>query len=105
MVGRAATLRVEEQPMTAASKPHLLTGRESSRLPDRLFRGSSGIFAIAIVVLLIAVAGLLAASSLQTWGTFGLGFLTGITWDPVAGIYGALPFIVGTIVTATLAMV
>ena len=90
--------------MTAASKPHLLSGRESSRLPDRLFRGSSGIFAIAVVVLLVAVAGLLLASSLQTWGTFGLGFLTGLTWDPVAGIYGALPFIVGTIVTATLAM-
>jgi phosphate transport system permease protein len=91
--------------MTASTKRHLLTGGESSRLPDRLFRGSSGIFAIAIVVLLIAVAGLLAASSLQTWATFGLGFLTGITWDPVAGIYGALPFVVGTIVTATLAMV
>jgi phosphate transport system permease protein len=91
--------------MTAANKPHLLTGRESSRVPDRLFRSGSAIFAVSIVLLLIAVAGLLAASSVQTWTTFGLGFLTGITWDPVAGIYGALPFVVGTLVTATLAMV
>jgi phosphate transport system permease protein len=53
----------------------------------------------------VAVAALLAISSLQAWGTFGAGFLTGVTWDPVAGIYGALPFIVGTLVTAAIAMV
>jgi phosphate transport system permease protein len=91
--------------MTAASERHSLTGRESSRIPDRLFRGTSGVFAISIVVLLVAVAALLAISSLETWGTFGAGFLTGVTWDPVAGIYGALPFIVGTLVTAAIAMV
>jgi phosphate transport system permease protein len=91
--------------MTATNKRHLLTGRESSRIPDRLFRGASGVFAVSIVILLIAVGGLLAVSSLQTWGTFGPGFLTGTTWDPVAGIYGALPFVVGTVVTATLALV
>jgi phosphate transport system permease protein len=90
--------------MAAISGRPSLTGQSSSRFPDRLFRTTSGLFAVTIVVLLVAVAVLLTASSLETWTTFGLGFLTGITWDPVAGIYGALPFIVGTIVTATLAM-
>jgi phosphate transport system permease protein len=91
--------------MTAASERHSITGGTSSRVPDRLFRGASGVFAISIVVLLVAIAALLAISSLQTWGTFGLGFLTGVNWDPVAGIYGALPFIAGTLVTASLAMI
>src|SRR6476619_3500174 len=91
--------------MTAAGKRHSLSGGESSRIPDRLFRGTSGVFAISIVVLCVAVAALLAISSLQTWGTFGVGFLTGVNWDPVAGIYGALPFIAGTLVTAAIAMV
>jgi phosphate transport system permease protein len=91
--------------MTAAGGRHSLTGRASSRIPDRLFRGTSGVFAISIVILLVAVAALLAISSLQTWGTFGAGFLTGVNWDPVAGIYGALPFIAGTLVTAAIAMV
>jgi phosphate transport system permease protein len=90
--------------MAAMSEPPSLTSRAGSRLPDRLFRGTSGAFAGSMVILLIAVAVLLTASSLETWRTFGVGFLSGITWDPVAGIYGALPFIVGTIVTATLAM-
>ena len=90
--------------MAATSERPSLASRAGSRLPDRLFRGTSGVFAGAIVILLIAVAVLLTASSLETWRTFGPGFLSGVTWDPVASIYGALPFIVGTIVTATLAM-
>jgi phosphate transport system permease protein len=90
--------------MAASGGRPSLTSRAGSRLPDRLFRGTSGVFAGSIVILLIAVAVLLTASSLETWTTFGPGFLGGISWDPVAGIYGALPFIVGTIVTAALAM-
>ena len=90
--------------MTATGERHSLRERGTSRLPDRLFRGTSGAFGVAIVVLLIAIGLLLAATSAETWGRFGIGFLTGTSWDPVAGIYGALPFIVGTIITATLAM-
>ena len=41
---------------------------------------------------------LLWLNSMLTWQTFGVAdFVTGTTWDPVAAIYGALPFIVGTI--------
>lgn len=35
---------------------------------------------------------------------FGLGFLVGMTWDPVAEIFGTLPTIVGTVVKAILAL-
>ena len=35
---------------------------------------------------------------------FGLSFLTGQTWDPIAGHYGALPFVFGTVVTSALAL-
>ena len=39
-----------------------------------------------------------------TWQTFGVAdFVTGTTWDPVAAVYGALPFIVGTILSSLLA--
>jgi phosphate transport system permease protein len=90
--------------MTASSPPSRLSQGTSSRLPDRVFAGVSSFFARAIVVILVAVGVLLAASSVETWQTFGLSFLTGTDWDPVQGIYGALPFIAGTLVTATLAM-
>lgn len=36
---------------------------------------------------------------------FGLGFLTGSTWDPNAGEFGALPFIGGTVVTSLISLV
>ncbi|MCQ9974297.1 phosphate ABC transporter permease subunit PstC, partial [Staphylococcus aureus] len=37
---------------------------------------------------------------------FGLlGFLGGSTWDPVAHIFGAWPFIVGTLITSVAALV
>jgi phosphate transport system permease protein len=36
---------------------------------------------------------------------FGWGFLTGRTWDPNAGEFGALPFIFGTVVTSAIALV
>jgi phosphate transport system permease protein len=79
--------------------------RGSGRFADRLFRGSTRIAAGVVVALLILIGLLLLANSRLTWETFGLGFITGMTWDPVAGIYGAFPFIVGTILAATIAVI
>lgn len=85
-----------------------LTARSSQgsgRLADRIFRGSSRLAALAVVALLVLIGLLLAWDSSLTWQTFGLSFIQGQTWDPVAGVYGALPFIVGTIAAATLAVI
>lgn len=77
----------------------------SGRLADRLFRGSSRFAAFVLVFLLIAIGVLLLANSRLTWETFGLSFITGLTWDPVASVYGALPFIVGTVLASLIAIV
>ena len=87
--------------LTLAARSRQGTGR----LADRLFRGSSRFAAIMLVVLLIAIGALLFANSRLTWETFGLSFITGMDWDPVAGIYGAMPFIVGTILASLLAII
>ena len=79
--------------------------RGSGRLADIVFRGSSRIAAGVVVALLILIGLLLFVNSRLTWQTFGLGFITGTEWDPVAGIYGAFPFIVGTILAATIAVI
>ena len=91
--------------MTAIGRPERLGTGSTSRLPDRLFRAGSGVSAVAVIVLLVAIGLMLLVSSGETWGTFGLSFVTGTDWDPVAGIYGALPFIVGTLITSLLALV
>jgi phosphate ABC transporter, permease protein PstC len=77
----------------------------SGRLADRIFRGSSGVAALVVVALLVVIGILLILNSALTWETFGLGFITGQSWDPVAAVYGALPFIVGTILAASLAVI
>jgi len=87
-------------PATAAAR----FGRAASRLPDRLFRSGSGILAWLTVGILALLAVLLVLNSGQVLGKFGISFLTGTTWDPIAGIYGALPFIVGTIASSLLAL-
>jgi len=74
-------------------------------VPDLLFRSASGVFAWVIVAVLGLLAVLLYLNSNEAFSKFGLSFLTGTTWDPIAGIYGALPFIVGTIASSFIAIV
>lgn len=92
--------------MTAVSQPGPALPARSSRLPDRLFRGSSRLFAFGVVGLLLLLIALLASSGSQAFEQFGIvGFLTGRTWDPVHDLYGALPYIVGTFVSSLIALV
>jgi phosphate transport system permease protein len=72
-------------------------------------------FGLTILAGLIAVVAIgfffwkTFAQTTQTWSTFGVwGFITGTVWNaqPITGnpVFGALPFIYGTAVTATIAM-
>jgi phosphate transport system permease protein len=91
--------------MSAQVDPRRLQGRRWSRLPDRLFSGGTAFVAIVVVAMLVAICVLLVTNSAETWQTFGLSFVTGTTWDPVAAVYGALPFIAGTIFSSAIALV
>jgi len=76
------------------------------KLADRLFRGSSGLAAFGIVGLLVAFTGMLVLGSAEALAHFGIvEFVTSTTWDPVAGVFGALPYIVGTLLSAAIALV
>jgi phosphate transport system permease protein len=79
--------------------------RGTSRVPDLLFRFGTRIFAFVVVGLLILLAVQLAVSGGEVFRTFGPSFITGTTWDPVAGVYGAMPYIVGTLGAALIAVV
>ena len=61
--------------------------------------------AIAIVVLLAALAVELAQGSSQSLSKFGLGFFTSSVWNPVTSVFGALPFVYGTILTSVIALI
>src|SRR5262249_51164027 len=64
--------------------------------------------AVLIILLAAALVAVLVWKSRLAMETLGLGFLIGTTWDPVNEpghhIFGALPFIWGTVATSVLAM-
>lgn len=62
-----------------------------------------GASALVILVVVLLVYQLWTASALPIH-KFGLSFLSGTTWDPNSGEFGALPFIYGTCVTSFLAL-
>ena len=60
--------------------------------------------AASILLVTVALVQQLYVNSTGALHKFGFGFLTGRTWDPVSGDFGALPFIYGTLVTSALAL-
>ena len=71
---------------------------------DLGFRVSTGAFALLVLVIVAAIGVVLTAESWLSIRRFGMGFWATTTWDPVAGDFGALPFIWGTLYSSILAL-
>lgn len=73
---------------------------------DPIFFGLILGAALLVIALVLAIAYELWQNSSLARQAFGFGFLTTATWDPNLGRqFGALPFIMGTLVTSLLAIV
>ncbi|HEX5553553.1 MAG TPA: phosphate ABC transporter permease subunit PstC [Chitinophagaceae bacterium] len=72
---------------------------------ERGFKRSLLLIALLVIVLLIAIFFTLVVGSLPTIKAFGFSFAYNRTWDPVAGQFGALPFLAGTLLISFLALV
>ena len=75
------------------------------KLGDSIFKGLVMAAAIAIVVLLAALAIELVQGSSQSLTKFGASFFITSVWNPVTSVFGALPFIYGTILTSVIALI
>src|SRR5437762_4230961 len=74
--------------------------------PDEIaFRIGTGVFALALIVVVLAVGAELAWQSRLSIREFGWQFWQTTIWDPVAGQFGARPFIWGTLYSSVLALV
>lgn len=73
-------------------------------MDDRGFRAGTGFFAFLIVLLVAGIAFELFRTSKLSIAKFGFHFWKTSTWDPVAGEFGALPFIWGTLYSSLLAL-
>src|SRR3954471_24375357 len=74
------------------------------RRKDFGFRIATGAFALVLVLIVCAIGFELTKQSLLSIRKFGFAFWRTDIWDPVAGEFGALPFIWGTLYSSILAL-
>jgi phosphate transport system permease protein len=72
---------------------------------DRFFRLGTGSFALVLILIVVGIAVILWQESILSIRAFGFKFWVTERWDPVAGDFGALPFIWGTLYSSILALV
>jgi phosphate transport system permease protein len=77
----------------------------ATRVVDSAFKYAMLACSISILAIVALVIFELAIQSRLSIAQFGFKFFTGENWDPVAGDFGALPFIYGTIVSSLLSLV
>ena len=68
------------------------------------FKRTLVISAIVMIIIAVGVFVTLLIQSLPSLKLLGIKYLWGTTWDPVSNVYGALPFLIGTILTSFLAL-
>jgi len=76
----------------------------SGRGGDVAFRVLLTVFGVAVIVLVAAIAFVLAGAAMPSIRRFGPAFLWTSRWDPVHNVFGALPFVFGTVASSALAL-
>jgi phosphate transport system permease protein len=73
--------------------------------PPDAYRALTALVALVVPLVLILIVAVLFQQAWPAIQHFGPGFLTSREWNPVRLDFGALPFIFGTVVTSSLALV
>ncbi len=78
--------------------------RPGTRPDEVMFRAGTGAFALVLVIGVLAIGFELYRQSRLSLQEFGWQFWQTDTWDPIAGQFGARPFIWGTLYSSVLAI-
>jgi phosphate transport system permease protein len=95
--------KVEKVDAAAHSRP--LQGASSGALADRAFHFAMLACGLSVLALVALIIYQLATKSAITWHAFGWKFFFASDWDPVNEVYGAWPFVYGTLVSSLLALI
>ena len=82
-----------------------LSRTRGGRGSDLVFRGLLTVFGASVIVLVAAIAFVLVGAAMPAIKRFGPAFLWTSRWDPVHNVFGALPFVFGTIASSALALI
>jgi phosphate transport system permease protein len=72
---------------------------------EKVFRQVLTIMGLIMIILVLGILLTLVVQSLPSIKSLGAGYLWSKVWDPVQDIYGALPFLVGTLISSFLALI
>jgi phosphate transport system permease protein len=97
------TASTSAAPAPAPSRVQVLLRR--MRDGDEIAHVITMIFGASILLVTAALVYELWIQSAQSRAKFGWSFLVTSTWDPINGIFGAWPYIYGTLVTTAVALV
>jgi len=81
-----------------------ITLRYKWGVSEASFRKLLYLAGLSLLILLLAIFFSLVIASLPALRQFGFSFLIGKTWDPVRGEFGALAFLVGTLMSSFMAL-
>ena len=71
---------------------------------DNFFKVIVGIMACSAAIILVVNGYILISGSTTAIGTFGFDFFAGTSWNHVTQTFGVLPYILGTLITAGIAL-
>ncbi|HEV9036592.1 MAG TPA: phosphate ABC transporter permease subunit PstC [Puia sp.] len=72
---------------------------------ENIFNKTLMIMGLIMIILVLGILFTLIVQSLPSIKALGLKYLWGKTWNPVEDIYGAWPFLLGTLLTSFLALI
>ncbi len=72
---------------------------------ERAFKRTLITMALVVLILVMGIVLTLAVQSTLSMKALGIKFLWGKVWDPVREIFGAYPFLIGTLYTSFLALI
>jgi phosphate transport system permease protein len=102
--GTSPAITLPQSSLAAKIRSFQSKPRSLSRVADNTFRLLVLICALSVLAILALIAYELFTKSHLAIAHFGWKFFIGQNWDPVAGDFGALPFVYGTLVSSAIAL-
>jgi phosphate transport system permease protein len=101
-----STLRVIDSGKSAGALSRRALGRPMRQIrAERFFKRTLVLMGLIMVILVFGILLTLIVESIPSIKALGVKYLWGKTWDPVQDIYGAFPFLLGTLLTSFLALI
>src|SRR5580658_8570516 len=98
---------VEQTKVTSAStvREAPLLHTSGGEVQDRVFKSAMILCGLAVLGILGLIVYELVSRSQLSWHAFGFKFFAASNWDPVGELFGAFPFIYGTLVSSLVALI